>query len=392
MSEAIYLDHAATAPLAPGVAEAMGGALAAVPGNPSSPHGPGREAAAIVAAAADELAALIGAEPRELIWTSGATESSNLALRGVAGFVGRGQASGAHIVSVATEHPATRDTLAGLAKQGIQVDWLAVDGQGAIDLAALDAALAEGPDLVSVMQVNNETGVIHDIPAIAERCAAAGVALHVDAAQSLGRLAIDVTQTPVSLMSLSAHKIGGPKGIGALYVRRRVPRIGLAAQITGGGQQRGLRSGTLATHQIAGFGAAAAHAARDGLAAQPKWARLREQLWAAIEPVGGLLRNGNPAATAAPFLSVSVAGVHGAALLTGLNAGAPALAVSSGAACSAAKGESSHVLRAMGRSPREAGATIRFSLGPGTDESAIEMAAARFVSEVRRLRALAAAA
>lgn len=388
MSASIYLDHAATAPLAPGVAEVMHDALVAAPGNPSSQHRPGRRARGVVDEAAETLAALIGAEPRELVWTSGATESSNLALRGVAEFVGEG----ARIVSVVTEHPATRDTLAALAKKGVTVDWLAVDEYGAIDPADLAAALAEGPDLVSIMHVNNETGVIHDIPAIAAQCAAAGVALHVDAAQSLGRLPIDVAATPITLMSLSAHKIGGPKGIGALYIRRRVPRTGLAAQLIGGGQQRGLRAGTLPTHQIAGFGAAAAYAAQHGLAAQPEWARLRDTLWDAIAPLGAIHRNGRREQTAAPFLSVSVAGVHGAALVAGLNEGEPALAVSAGAACSAAKGESSHVVRAMGRSPREAAATIRFSLGAGVDKAAIEAAAQRFIDEVTRLRALAAAA
>ncbi|MES1954914.1 cysteine desulfurase family protein [Salinisphaera hydrothermalis] len=388
MSASIYLDHAATAPLAPGVAEVMHDVLVGAPGNPSSQHAEGRAACAHIDAAAEKVAGLIGAEPREIVWTSGATESSNLALRGVAEFIG----AGARIVSVVTEHPATRDTLSALAKQGVTVDWLEVDAHGAIDHDALAASLAQGPDLVSIMQVNNETGVIHDVPAIAEQCAAAGVALHVDAAQSLGRLPIDVSATPIALMSLSAHKIGGPKGIGALYVRRRAPKIGVAAQIIGGGQQRGLRAGTLPTHQIAGFGAAAAQAARHGIASQPEWARLRERLWQGMAPLGGLLRNGRPETTAAPFLSVSVTGVHGAALITGLNEGEPALAVSTGAACSAAKGESSHVVRAMGRSPREAAATIRFSLGPGVDEVAIDAAAQRFRDEVRRLRTLAEAA
>lgn len=388
MVATLYLDYAATAPLAPGVAEAMQAALVDAPGNPSSLHASGRHAAVQVDRAADRVAGLIGAAPQELVWTSGATEASNLALRGVAEFAGKS----AHIVSVVTEHPATRDTLKALARQDVRVDWLEVDGNGAIDYAQLDAALAEQPDLVSIMQVNNETGVIHDIPAIAARCVKAGVPLHVDAAQSLGRLAIDVATTPIALMSLSAHKIGGPKGIGALYVRRRAPRAGLAPQILGGGQQRGLRAGTLPTHQIVGFGVAANWAANPGLTMQPEWAKLRERLWSAIEGLGGLRRNGRADTTAAPFLSVSVTGLHGGALLAGLTEGEPALAVSSGAACSAAKGESSHVVRAMGVAPREAAATIRFSLGPGVDTAIIDAAAARFVAEVGRLRALAAAA
>lgn len=388
----IYLDHAATAPLAPGVMETMVDVMSGEPGNPSSVHRPGRAAARRIATAADQLASLIGADSDELIWTSGATEASNLALCGVADFIGQGVGKPAHIVSVVTEHPATRQTLTLLARQGVRVDWLSVDGNGEISLPELDNMLAKCPDLVSMMHVNNETGVIHDIRGIAQRCAAAGVPLHVDAVQALGRLPIDVKSTPVALMSLSAHKIGGPKGVGALYVRRRVPRAGLVAQMTGGGQQHGVRAGTLATHQIAGFGAAAAYALNTGLASQHGLARLRDRLWEAIRPVDGLMRNGRPANTASPFLSVSVADVHGTALMTGLAEGDPPLAVSAGAACSAAKGQSSHVIRAMGRSPREAGSTIRFSLGPGLDDAAIDRAAARFADEVCRLRAIASAA
>lgn len=386
-SDTLYFDHAATTPLAPGVAERMLEVLNEAEANPSSTHPAGRAAAAVVDEAAMALAGLIGARPAELVWTSGATEASNLALKGVADFVG----PDAHIVSCVTEHPATRDVLAHLAQRGTKVTWLDVDDAGRFDWAALDRALSEQPTLVSLMQVNNETGVIHDIREVGRRCRAAGVALHVDAAQSLGRLPIDVAQSDIALMSMSAHKIGGPKGIGALYVRGR-PRQGLSAQIQGGGQQGGLRSGTLATHQIAGFGVAAARAGQ-AIERQGRLAGLRDRLWDRIETAGGVSRNGNRPDVAAPFLNISVAGVHGQALLTGLNEGAPSLAVSAGAACSAARGQSSYVLRAMQRSPQLAGASIRFSLGFSLGEAHtdadIDAAADRFVIEVHRLRALA---
>lgn len=391
MSDAIYLDHAATTPLAPGVAELMNRLLREVPGNPSSAHAWGQMAQAQVDEAAQSLAELIGATPEEIIWTSGATESINLALRGVAEFASRSRDKPAHIVSVVTEHPATRDTLSLLARQGACVDWLTVDERGLIDLSALQQLLDQQPDLVSIMHVNNETGVVQDMATIAAMCENARVSLHADAAQSLGRLPLDLRQMPVALMSFSAHKIGGPKGIGALYIRRRRPQIGIAAQLTGGGQQRGLRAGTLPTHQIAGFGAAARHARMQALPAQPELARLKERLWQQIAVLPGVMRNGAAEDTAAPFLSVTVDGVHGGALLTGLMEGQPGLAVSTGAACSAAKGESSHVIRAMGRDSRQAAATIRFCLGLQTRQIDIDQAARRFLREVTRLRDLAAA-
>ena len=383
--EAIYLDYAATAPQAPGVIEAMQHALLHADANPASPHGPGRVAAQCIETAADQLAALINARPKDLVWTSGATESINLALKGATVFAG----APAHIVSVVTEHSATLDTLAWLEKQGTRVTRLAVDADGRIDLDALAAALDDAATLVSIMHVNNETGVIQDIAAIGALCAERGVCLHVDAAQSLGRLEIDVAAMAIDLLSLSAHKIGGPKGVGALYVR---PRTGLAAQLHGGGHQRGLRSGTLATHQIAGFGAAAAHVAATRAQEQARLGELRDRLWAALAGIDNVVRNGAPADTAAPFLNVSVAAVHGDALLLGLTEGTPALAISSGAACSAAKGQSSYVLRAMGRASREAGASIRFSLGGATTPEQIDQAARRFIDEVTRLRAIAEAA
>lgn len=390
----IYLDHAASAPLRPEARDAMLAVLDGQVGNASATHRAGQAAAAPIARAGAELADAIGARPDELVWTSGATESINTALCGVARFAAQGRDTTrepVRIVSCVTEHAATRDTLRALAAEGVHVNWLDVDREGRLDVAALETALASAPDLVSLMQVNNETGVVHDIPAITERCQAAGVALHVDAAQSLGRLAIDVAATPIALMSMSAHKLGGPVGIGALYVRRR-PRVGLAPLMIGGGQQQGRRAGTLAGHQIAGFGAAVAAACAQRKAEQAQYAAWRDRLWAAIHDIEGVTRNGRAADVAAPFLNVSVAGVHGEALRTGLAEGEPALAISGGSACSAARGESSYVLRAMGRLPAEAAASIRFSLGPGLDVAAIDAAARRFGDEIRRLRDLAAAA
>lgn len=380
--ESIYLDHAATAPLAPGVLDAMQRALIDCAANPDSSHRPGRAAAQQIDTAAAALSGLINARARDLVWTSGATESINLALKGRVEFAGRD----AHIVSVVSEHSATLETLDWLEKRGTRITRLAIDGDGRIDLDVLEAAVAEGATLASVMHVNNETGVIQDIAAIGAICQAHDVPLHVDAAQSLGRLPIDVEAMNIALLSASAHKIGGPKGVGALYVR---PRIGVAAQIHGGGQQRGRRSGTLATPQIAGFGAAAAHVAATRDAEQARLGKLRDELWSRMARLDGVTRNGAPVRVAAPFLSVSVAGVHGDALRIGLTEGAPGLAVSSGATCSAAKGQSSHVLRAMGRTPRDAAASIRFSLGEPVEAGDIERAAARFIAEVERLRALA---
>lgn len=383
----IYLDHAASAPLVSGVAQTMQRVLTECQANPASAHGPGRAAADEIDRAAQCLGDLINAPPASLVWTSGATESINLALKGVAEFAG----GRPHIVSVATEHSATLDTLAWLEKQGIRVTRLAVDADGRVDIQALAAAIDDETVLVSVMHVNNETGVIQDIGAIGESCKERGVALHVDAAQSLGRLVIDVQAMNIALLSGSAHKIGGPKGVGVLYVRQR-PAVGLVARIHGGGQQNARRSGTLATHQIAGFGAAAQHVVARRDSEQQRLASLRDRLWQRIDSLDGVWRNGAPAHVAAPFLNVSVAGVHGQALLTGLTEGTPALAVASGAACSAAKAQSSYVLRAMGRAAREAGASIRFSLGFTTEAGDIDAAADCFIAEVTRLRGLAPAA
>lgn len=378
----IYLDHAATTPVRPAVAQRMSEVLGQHGANPASAHAPGRAAARLVEQSAEAVSGLIGAAPEDIVWTSGATEAINLALKGVAEFHG-----GGHIVSVVTEHRATLDTLAWLERQYMSVTRLAVDGQGRVDPADVAAAIRDDTRCVSVMHVNNETGVIQDIAAIGALCAERGVPLHVDAAQSLGKLAIDVDAMQIDLLSMTAHKLGGPPGTGALYVRGK-PRVGLAPRIHGGGHQNNRRSGTLAAHQIAGFAAACSLAQAECGEARSRMRELHERLWQRLGAIDGVVRNGR-ADGAAHILNVSVPGVHGAALLTGLTEGDPALAVSSGAACSAARAESSHVLRAMGRSPALAAASVRFSLGVDTTAEDVDAAAARTVDETARLRALA---
>lgn len=380
----IYLDYAATAPVKPAVVSRMAEVMADHGANPSSGHRAGRDAASVVSQSAEMLGGLINAAPEDIVWTSGATESTNLALKGVIEFHG-----GGHVISVATEHRATLDALSWLEKNGTRVTRLGVDANGRLDLDALADAITDDTRCVSVMYVNNETGVIQDVAAIGAICAQKGVVLHVDAAQALGKLPIDVETMQVGLLSMSAHKMGGPPGMGALYVRHK-PRVGLSAQMHGGGQQRNRRSGTLPVHQIAGFGMACELARVERQETQARLRVLNAQLWQQLAQIDGIVRN-SVAEGAPHILNVSVPGVHGAALLTGLTEGDPALAVSSGSACSAARAESSYVLRAMGRVPNLAAAAVRFSLGSETTAEAIDRAAARTVSEVARLRALAPA-
>ena len=358
----IYLDYAATSPLAPGVIEAMQQALVATDANPASPHGPGRAAAGLIDTAAEEVAGLINTQARNLVWTSGATESINLALKGMAGFVG----AGTHIVSVVTEHSATLDTLDWLEKQGVRVTRLAVQGDGRIDLDALEAALEDDATLVSIMHVNNETGAIQDIAAVGERCSAHGVPLHVDAAQSLGRLPIDVQAMNIALLSLSAHKIGGPTGVGALLVR---PGRAITSLLRGGGQEQGRRSGTENVIGIAGFGGAA-QAAFNNIAHYRRMAAWRDQMESQIlrqrDDVtlfgAGAGRIGNTCCLAlgersseTMVMALDLAGV----------------AVSAGSACSSGKVYESHVLKAMGAG-QNAGRAIRISGGWNSAEADFE--------------------
>jgi cysteine desulfurase len=378
----IYLDYAATTPLDPLVLEAMLPHLGARGdfANPSSWHGPGLRAHQAVETARAQVAALIGADAREIVWTSGATESNNLAIKGAIEFNAAGRA---HIVTSRTEHKCVLDTCRYLETRGVGVSFLKPAAGGAVTPEQVMEALTPDTLLVSLMWVNNEIGVVQDIPRLAPLLRERGVLLHVDAAQAAGKLPIDLGRVPVDLLSLSAHKLYGPKGIGALYVRRK-PRARLAPQMHGGGHEWGMRSGTLATHQVAGMGAAfelAGQRLEDDAAAL---AALRERLWKRLSGLPRIHRNG-AAATAAPhILNVSFEGVDGESLRAAL----PDLAVSSGSACSSATQEPSYVLRALGHADALANASLRFSLGRNTSVADVDRAAAAVIEKVLWLRAL----
>jgi cysteine desulfurase len=348
--------------------------------NPASvTHQPGRRAQARIERARAEVAALIGALPSEIIFTSGATESDNLAILGVA----RANAHrGRHIVTSRIEHRAVLDPCRQLEKEGFEVTYLQPDRAGRIAPENLAAALRDDTVLVSLMHVNNELGVIQDIGAFAELCAARDIPLHSDAAQSVGKIGVDMRAMPVSFLSLTAHKIYGPKGIGALFVRT-ASRARLAPVIFGGGQERGLRAGTLPTHQIVGFAAACA-LAREESGEAKRLEILRDRLWSGLAALGGVHLNGEGAPRTAEILSVSFEGVEGESLITGLTG----LAVATGSACSSASTEPSDVLRALGRSSALAQSTLRLSLGRGTTEADIDRAVEAVCREVRRLRAI----
>ena len=381
----IYLDYAATTPIDPAVIAAMTECLATEGGrgNPASLHGWGRRASARIESARAEVAALIGAAAEDIVFTSGATESDNLAVLGAA----RAAADrGRHLVSTRIEHKAALDPCRRLQKEGFAVTLLAPDRTGRIDPQALAAALRPETVLVSVMWVNNETGVIQDVEAIGALCRERGILFHTDAAQAVGKVPMAVRELPIDLMSFTAHKFYGPKGIGALYVRAGV-RARLQPLLYGGGQERGLRPGTLATHQIIGFGAACT-LARAALAHEPqRVAALRDRLWAQLQSLGGVHLNGAGAPRVAGLLNVSIEGVEGESLVTGL----PELAVSTGSACNSASAEPSYVLRALGRDTELAQSSLRFSLGRFSQLADIEAAAAAVRREVTRLRALSPA-
>lgn len=381
----VYMDYAATTPVDPRVAAVMAECMTpdGVFGNPASSHAFGAAAHARVEAARTQVAALINTEARAIVWTSGATESNNLALFGAARFRAD---SGRHLITARTEHKSVLDPCKQLEKEGFEVTYLRPDRDGVLPAEAVAAALKPTTTLVSLMHVNNEIGVAQDIGAIGRLCRERGVLFHVDAAQSAGKLAIDVEQHCVDLLSLTAHKLYGPKGIGALYVRRR-PRIGLAPLLFGGGHEQGLRSGTLATHQIVGFGLACELAARELDTEPARIEMLRARLWNGLSALGGVLPNGHPGVRIAHVLNASFEGVEGESLLSGLED----LAVSSGAACSSATQESSYVLRALGRSDALAQASLRFSLGRFSTEREVDQAIAAVTREVTRLRRLSPA-
>jgi cysteine desulfurase len=382
----IYLDYAASTPLDPAVARAMQEcvSLEAGLGNPSSTHAPGRAAAVRIARAREQVAALLNCEAQEIVFTSGATESNNLAVLGIA----RASADrGRHIVSSRIEHRAVLDPCRQLQKEGFSVSFVAPDGAGRIPAEAVSGALRADTCLVSVMHVNNETGVVQDIAGIGAACRERGIAFHSDAAQSVGRVPLDLATLPVDLLSVSAHKLYGPAGVGALYVRGGTRAL-IKPLSFGGGQEAGLRPGTLATHQIVAFGAAC-ELARAQLAREPeRLAGLRERLWERLATLGRVHLNGAGALRAAHILNVSFEGVDGESLVAALDA----LAVSTGSACSSASGDPSYVLKALGRSSRLAESSLRFSLGRPTTAEEVERAADEVIQAVRRLRRLSPAA
>lgn len=377
----IYLDYAATTPVDPRVVDAMLPWLAERFGNPASnSHQYGWEAEDAVENAREEVARLIQADPREIVWTSGATESNNLALKGAAQ---QNAERGRHIVTVCTEHKAVLDTCRELERQGFEVTYLPVASSGLLDPAVFAEALRPDTILASVMAVNNEIGVVQDIPALAAICRERGVIFHVDAAQATGKLPIDLSAWPVDLLSMSAHKTYGPKGVGALYVRRK-PRVRLQAQIHGGGHEKGYRSGTLPTHQIVGMGEAFRLARLEMTQELPRIQALRDRLWAGISTLDQIWLNGDMQRRVPHNLNICFAHVEGEALLAGLSG----VAVSSGSACTSASQEPSYVVKSLGRSDELAHSAIRFSLGRYSTESEIDAVVLEVRRQVERLRNL----
>jgi cysteine desulfurase len=379
----IYLDYSATTPVDPRVAEKMMACLTpdGIFGNPASrSHQFGWKAEEAVEMARRQVADLLGADPREIVWTSGATESDNLAIKGVAHFYNK---KGKHIITSKIEHKAVLDTCRQLEREGFEVTYLDPDKEGIIQPEAIAAALREDTILVSVMHVNNEIGVINDISAIGEITRANGVLLHVDAAQSAGKVDIDVEQMKVDLISLSAHKMYGPKGMGALYVRRK-PRVRLEAQMHGGGHERGMRSGTLATHQIVGMGEAAAIAKAEMHEEKERITALRKRFWDGLADMEEIYLNGSEHQRYIGNMNVSFNYVEGESLLMSLKD----LAVSSGSACTSASLEPSYVLRALGLNDEMAHSSIRFSIGRFTTEKDIDEAVVEIRTAVGKLREL----
>ncbi|NOX77232.1 MAG: IscS subfamily cysteine desulfurase [Gammaproteobacteria bacterium] len=379
----IYMDYAATTPMDPRVAEKMVQFLTPDGefGNPASRSHPfGWHAEAAVEAARKQIADLINANPKEIVFTSGATESDNLAIKGVAHFYGK---KGKHIVTSKTEHKAVLDSCRQLEREGFEVTYLDPEPNGLIDLVTLEAALREDTILVSIMHVNNELGVIQDIAAIGELTRPRGILFHVDAAQSAGKTGIDLSTMKVDLMSFSGHKIYGPKGIGALFVRRK-PRVRLEAQMHGGGHERGMRSGTLATHQIVGMGEAFGLAKAEMEKDRAHITRLRDRLYNGVKDLEEVYVNGDMAHGVPNVLNISFNFVEGESLIMSLKD----LAVSSGSACTSASLEPSYVLRALGRNDELAHSSIRFSIGRFTTEAEIDHAITHVRKAIAKLREL----
>jgi cysteine desulfurase len=381
MKTPIYLDYSATTPVDPRVAQKMIPYLTGQFGNPASrSHAFGWEAEAAVEEARAHVAALVNADPREIVWTSGATESINLALKGAAHFY---KDKGRHLVTVMTEHKATLDTMRELEREGFEVTYLDVRDDGLIDPAQLEAALRPDTIVVSVMAVNNEIGVIQDIAAIGELCRKRGIIFHVDAAQATGKMPIDLAALKVDLMSFSAHKTYGPKGVGALFVRRK-PRVRIEAQMHGGGHERGMRSGTLPTHQIVGMGEAFRLAKVEMVAEGERIRGLRDRLYRGLSAIDEVYVNGDMERRVPHNLNISFNFVEGESLIMAIKD----VAVSSGSACTSASLEPSYVLRALGRSDELAHSSIRFTIGRFTTAEEIDFAVDLLKRKVGKLREL----
>lgn len=377
----VYLDYAATTPVDKRVAEKMIPYLTETFGNPASnSHAFGWEAEEAVEKARADIAALINADPKEIVFTSGATESDNLAIKGAANFY---KTKGKHLITVKTEHKAVLDTMRELERQGFEVTYLGVQENGLIDLEELKAAIRDDTILISVMWANNEIGVVQDIPAIGEICRERKIVFHVDAAQACGKVPVDVEAAKIDLLSMSAHKVYGPKGIGALYVRRK-PRVRLEAQMHGGGHERGFRSGTLPTHQIVGMGEAFRIAKEELEQDMAHYRKLRDIFLKGIEGIEEVYINGDLEHRAPNNLNVSFNFVEGESLIMAVKE----LAVSSGSACTSASLEPSYVLRALGRNDELAHSSLRITFGRMTTEEEVQFSAELIKSKIGKLREL----
>jgi len=377
----IYLDYSATTPVDPRVAQKMVAFLTDEFGNPASrSHVYGWTAEAAVEEARAQVAALVNCDAKEIVWTSGATESINLALKGAAHFY---KDKGRHLVTVKTEHKATLDTMRELEREGCEVTYLDVDPDGLVPVARFEAALRPDTIVASVMFVNNEIGVIQDIPAMGEICRRRGIVFHVDAAQATGKVPIDLAALKVDLMSFSAHKTYGPKGVGALFVRRK-PRVRIEAQMHGGGHERGMRSGTLPTHQIVGMGEAFRIAKAEMATENERIRMLRDRLWQGLSAMEEVYVNGDMERRVPHNLNVSFNYVEGESLIMAIKD----VAVSSGSACTSASLEPSYVLRALGRSDELAHSSIRFTIGRWTTQEEIDYAVDLLRRKVGKLREL----
>ena len=381
MKQPIYLDYSATTPVDARVAAKMIPYLTEKFGNPASrSHAYGWEAEAAVEEARAHVAALLNADPKEIVWTSGATEGDNLAIKGAAHFY---QGKGKHIVTVKTEHKAVLDTVRELERQGFEATYLSPEPNGLLDLEKLKAAIRPDTILVSVMMVNNEIGVIQDIAAIGEICRPKGIIFHCDAVQAVGKVEIDLAKLKVDLMTVTAHKVYGPKGIGAQYVRRK-PRVRIEPQIHGGGHERGMRSGTLATHQIVGMGEAFRIARLEMGSENERIRGLRDRLWNGLSEIEEVHLNGDLDQRIAGNLNVSFNFVEGESLIMGIKE----IAVSSGSACTSASLEPSYVLRALGRSDELAHSSIRFTIGRFNTAEEIDFTVDLLKRKITKLREL----